>query len=162
MRRRQQLLAFCILGALAAPFEARGVGDPDFAYSWPCNGSAYGNVVLIAEGQFPGSNPRGLTGLSGLQVNVHPETRRALEIETVTVLRNRRGNRPEGYELKLARGVFAHAGSHFTPSVVEFLEGDVVSIGMKCTPVGKVPKRWFNVLYTVDLFDDAPTAAQEE
>jgi hypothetical protein len=158
------LFAFSLLAALAVPLVAHAAGDPEWSYSWPCNGSSYSNVVLIHEAAFPESNPGAFGAISGAQVNAFPQTKKPVEIETVLVLRNRRDNRPEGFEQKLGRGVFGHAGSHFTPTVpsVELVEGDVISIGMTCTPAdGKVPRRWFDVLYSVDLFG-APLAAQGE
>jgi hypothetical protein len=161
--RGRLLLTLGLLGALA-PGAADAVGEPDWTYAWPCNGTTYSNVFLIHEAQFPDSNPSRLRTLTGLQVNAYPETKRPVEIETVMVLRNRRDARPEGFELLLGRGVFGHAGSHFTPTVptVELVEGDIGHIAMTCTPAdGKVPKRWFNALYSLDLFG-APSAAQEE
>lgn len=142
-----------VLCALA--FKANAQGEPDFAYSWPCDGQQYSNAPLIFEDQFPGAHP-GLEVLTGVQVNTYfTQVSKRAEAEVVVVLHNRRGNRPEGFEQLLLRSASGHTSSHFTPTKVNLVEGDVVSATVSCTVVGKKPQRRGPdrvIGYSIDFF----------
>lgn len=136
-------------------FKANAQGDLHFVREWPCDGGQYSNAPLIYEGQFPGAHP-GLEVLTGVQVNTYfTEVSKRAEAEVVVVLSNRRGNRPEGFEQLLLRSASGHTSSHFTPTKVKLLEGDVVTVAVTCNVLSKKPQRRAAdrvIGYSVDFF----------
>jgi len=153
--RRIGLIALFIT---SIAFQARGENIPYWSYEWPCSGYQYGNAVVIYEEQFPNAHP-GLNTITEIQLNtqfISKKRKRVATADMVLILVNRRGNRPEGYIRTLLHSVHAvdtHTGSLLhIPTKIKLIEGDVVKVGITCTPQGKMPKRQDSLRYSVDFF----------